>query len=64
MPLITYEIKLKAKFIFTGPRTITIYRGCSFITCDGGPAISLVGHFQNPDSFLESQVSERHMGSF
>ena len=40
------------------------YRGCSFITCDGGPAISLVGHFQNPDSFLESQVSERHMGSF
>ena len=40
------------------------YRGCSFITCDGGPAISLVVHFQNPDSFLESPVSERHMGSF
>ena len=40
------------------------YRGCSLITCDGGPAISLVGHFQNPNSFLESQVSERHMGSF
>ena len=38
------------------------YRGCSFVTCDGGPAISLVGHFQNPDSFLESQVRERHMG--
>lgn len=31
------------------------YRGCSLTTCDGEAAISLVGHFQNPDSFLESQ---------
>ena len=63
MPLITYEIKLKAKFIFTGPRTITI-GAVRLLPVTGGPAISLVGHFQNPDSFLESQVSERHMGSF
>ena len=32
------------------------YMSCSFITCDGGPAISLRGHFQNLDSFLEGQV--------
>ena len=32
------------------------YMSCSFITCDGGPAISLGGQFQNLDSFLEGQV--------
>ena len=32
------------------------YMSCSFITCDGRPATSLGGHFQNLDSFLEGQV--------
>ena len=57
--------KTKSKIYFLFHRNPdNNYRGCSFITCDGRPAISLVGHFQNPDSFLESRVSERHMGSF